>query len=390
MSFRKVVLASAIMAAELVSAHSAIIAAQGDAGGSGMALGIDTSTPRDGTRRRPFQQDATRFRGDSAETFGETIGAGDNNLEQGTSAIMAETGDSLPQITPGGEVQMTLHQVNSDGAGPYTCMISGDGTGTDWQNIQVTQNVEGNRRGRNRDGQAADHPLTAAIPANQQCSGTVAGQNNVCLVRCQNPANAGPFGGVVPVQMATANTNANGNTGNANTGNANTGNTNTGNTGNANTGNTNTGNTGNGNANTGNTGNVNSGNGNANTGNTNTGNAGGNFNNGNANTGNANTGNANNGNTGNTGNTNTGNAGGNFNNGNANTGNTGLGNTGNTGNTNTNTGNGNAGTNFNNGANNGVNTNTGNLNRREELLPFEKEEEEEQRNDTRKAYKFRA
>lgn len=33
----------------------------------------------------------------------------------------------------------------------------------------------------------------------------MAGQQNVCLVRCQNPANAGPFGGVVPVQMATGN-----------------------------------------------------------------------------------------------------------------------------------------------------------------------------------------
>jgi hypothetical protein len=30
----------------------------------------------------------------------------------------------------------------------------------------------------------------------------VAGQENVCLVRCQNGARAGPFGGVVPVQMA--------------------------------------------------------------------------------------------------------------------------------------------------------------------------------------------
>lgn len=27
----------------------------------------------------------------------------------------------------------------------------------------------------------------------------------MCLVRCQNPANAGPFGGVIPVQIAGAN-----------------------------------------------------------------------------------------------------------------------------------------------------------------------------------------
>lgn len=164
-----------------------------------VALGVDTSTPRDGTRRRPFQQDSTRFRGDQADTFGETVGAGNNDLEQGTQAIMAETGDSLPQVTPGGQVKMTLHQVNADGAGPYTCMINDDGTGADWDDIEVTQSPPGDDS-RDRDGNTTDFPLTAAIPADQECTGTVAGQENVCLVRCQNGARAGPFGGVVPVQ----------------------------------------------------------------------------------------------------------------------------------------------------------------------------------------------
>jgi hypothetical protein len=48
----------------------------------------------------------------------------------------------------------------------------------------------------------------AAIPASQSCTGAVAGQDNVCLVRCQNDARAGPFGGVIPVQMAAAGGNA--------------------------------------------------------------------------------------------------------------------------------------------------------------------------------------
>lgn len=134
---------------QLASAHGAIVSATGDAGGTGMALGIDTSTPRDGTRRNPFQQDSTRFRGDAAATFGETVGAGDNQLEAGTRAIMAETGDQLPQVSAGGEVQMTLHQVNADGGGPYTCMINDDGTGTNWQNIDVTTTPPG-RNSRNR------------------------------------------------------------------------------------------------------------------------------------------------------------------------------------------------------------------------------------------------
>ncbi|KAF4440053.1 gEgh 16, partial [Fusarium albosuccineum] len=203
----KIILTSLLATAPLASAHSVITNAVGDSGGSGMALGVDTTTPRDGTRRRPFQQDATRFRGDAEDTVGETLGGGDNDVETGTQAIMDETGDDLPQVSAGGELQMTLHQVNSDGAGPYTCMINSDGTAETWQQIEVTQDVEGNERGRNRDGEAQDFPLTAAIPADQECTGTVAGQDNVCLVRCQNPARAGPFGGVVPVQMAGAGAN---------------------------------------------------------------------------------------------------------------------------------------------------------------------------------------
>lgn len=129
--------------ARLAASHGAIIAAVGDAGGSGMALGVDTATPRDGTRRNPFQQDSTRFKGDAADTFGETVGAGTNDLEAGTKAIMAETGTELPQVSQGGEIQMTLHQVNADGGGPYTCMINADGTAAAWEDIKVTQQAPG-------------------------------------------------------------------------------------------------------------------------------------------------------------------------------------------------------------------------------------------------------
>jgi hypothetical protein len=165
---------------------------------------VDPATPRDGTRRNPFQQDATRFKGDAAATCGETLGGGDNDIEAGTAAVMQQNGATLPQVSAGGQVMMTLHQVNGDGAGPYTCMIDATGTGTNWQPMQVTQNIDGNARGRNNDQQMQDLPLTAAVPADMACTGTVAGQSNVCMVRCENPARAGPFGGCVPVQMAGA------------------------------------------------------------------------------------------------------------------------------------------------------------------------------------------
>ncbi|KAF6831485.1 cas1 appressorium specific protein [Colletotrichum musicola] len=203
MSLRTAVAASLLAAAQLVAGHGAIIAAQGELGGTGMALGIDPNTPRDGTRRDPFQADATRFKGNQADTFGETIGAGDNDLETGTKTIMALTGDQLPQVRAGGTIDMTLHQVNGDGGGPYDCMINGDATGATWTNINVITTPPG-QNSRNRAGAMTDFPMKAQIPADQTCTGTVAGQNNICLVRCQNAARAGPFGGIVPVQMAQA------------------------------------------------------------------------------------------------------------------------------------------------------------------------------------------
>jgi hypothetical protein len=57
--------------------------------------------------------------------------------------MIAANGGTLPQITPGGMVSMTLHQVNGDGAGPYQCMIDSTGTGTNWQPMTVGTNVPG-------------------------------------------------------------------------------------------------------------------------------------------------------------------------------------------------------------------------------------------------------
>lgn len=49
-----------------------------------------------------------------------------------------------------------------------------------------------------------DYPFSATIPAGTTCSGTVGGQSNVCLVKLVNPSGAGPFGGVIAIQMAGA------------------------------------------------------------------------------------------------------------------------------------------------------------------------------------------
>ena len=46
-----------------------------------------------------------------------------------------------------------------------------------------------------------DYPIAIEVPAGTTCTGTVGGQSGVCLVKIANPSGAGPFGGVMAMQM---------------------------------------------------------------------------------------------------------------------------------------------------------------------------------------------
>ena len=93
---------------------------------------------------------------------------------------------------------MNLHQVTADGAGPMTCFVDPTAAGTAFQAMKVTTNVPGNNG--NSNAANVDFPLVAQMPAGVACTGTVAGVNNLCMVKCQNPV--GPFGGTVAVQSS--------------------------------------------------------------------------------------------------------------------------------------------------------------------------------------------
>lgn len=180
-----------------VHGHGAIVAVTGANGVSSTAMGIDPSTPRDGTRRRPFQQDSSIIRDQEiqsgeASPCGRTLVGGVNqiasNVEEASSA-------GLPSMSANGQITMTLHQVNGDGAGPYTCDISTDATGTNFVPATVVTNVPGtNSRSRAR---AQDFPLVVQAAAGTTCTGGPNG--DACIVRCRNAARAGPFGGCAVV-----------------------------------------------------------------------------------------------------------------------------------------------------------------------------------------------
>ncbi|KAG9086379.1 hypothetical protein FRC06_003117 [Ceratobasidium sp. 370] len=96
---------------------------------------------------------------------------------------------------------MTIHQVNRDGAGPYKCEVSADGSGSKFVGMKIITNVVG-VNGISRATKMTDHPLVAQLPANIKCTGGPKG--NACLVRCKNSAPNGPFGGCTAVTAGVA------------------------------------------------------------------------------------------------------------------------------------------------------------------------------------------
>lgn len=214
----------ALAASPLVAAHGKIAVMTGDAGGNTTGLGIQGGViPGAGTNKQT-EVDTTVFNSKQAATdgLGKTK-AGPNTLA-GMSAVMAQSGSTLPQVSNGGSISGTVHIVTTDGAGPYTAICDPTGTGSFSTGTQmtVTQQVPGTRGNIAAPKQRRfvprmlvkmglmkraanvneDYPFKATMPAGMTCSGTVAGQSGVCLVKIVNPSGAGPFGGVIAVQMA--------------------------------------------------------------------------------------------------------------------------------------------------------------------------------------------
>ncbi len=192
------------------SAHSVILQAQGDGGRPkssqpsgriGMALGVDPSTPRNGAAVDPHQRDGSIFTQRSIKSWkgcGQTIQSGPIIPAKLTPQLVQR--GQIAQVSAGGWLFMILHQITGDGNGPYTCGIDTTGAGTSYSQLTITRQVPGQSPYLNSVW-ATSFPLQAAMPADLKCTGSFGGMNNICLIRCQNSAVNGPFGGCVPVQV---------------------------------------------------------------------------------------------------------------------------------------------------------------------------------------------
>ncbi|KAK6509352.1 hypothetical protein TWF481_004104 [Arthrobotrys musiformis] len=107
----------------------------------------------------------------------------------------------IPKVTAGGSLNVMNYQINLDGAGPFKCKISFHGDSKNWtRGLTVTKNCPGDGKSLFWPGIQKPCWFTIAMPSDMDCTGSY-GVKNICMVRCENNADNGPFGGCIPVEQ---------------------------------------------------------------------------------------------------------------------------------------------------------------------------------------------
>ncbi|KAF2269393.1 hypothetical protein CC78DRAFT_508786 [Lojkania enalia] len=184
-----------------VHSHGVVLKAVGSGGPASQGFLVDQTLARNCTTISPCQQDSTIIRNSEitqniVNSCGRTEIAGNIDVGEQTENELAL--NRVTQVTMGGTIAVTIHQVNSDGTGPYECDLDETSNAAiNFIPLQVANNVPGT----NGLSQAKEQDFTIQVemPANFNCIGASTG--DICTVRCRNNAVAGPFGGCFAVQQ---------------------------------------------------------------------------------------------------------------------------------------------------------------------------------------------
>ncbi|KAI1763847.1 GEgh16 protein [Hypoxylon sp. FL1150] len=181
-SLRQILAASALLA--VAHGQGVILKAQG-AKGSPASLGLQVD-PNNTADANFISQ--TEIATNVVNECGRTLVAG--NIDVGANTEDALAAGAVTQVTKGSTVQVTVREVNSTGAGPYTCDMdfTGNTAGTTGQVNVTTTESKADKNG--------DITIKVDMPANMTCIGASTG--DVCTVRCRN---ANSFGGCFAVQQ---------------------------------------------------------------------------------------------------------------------------------------------------------------------------------------------
>ncbi|KAF3925802.1 hypothetical protein ABW20_dc0102077 [Dactylellina cionopaga] len=199
-----------------VSGHCVFLSAQGltttgaQGGPVGQALAVNPSTPRNGQSVEVHQVDVTLFKERTSlklwQTCGSSIQGGYHKADLLIPKLFEK--GQVAQAMAGGQMMMILHQINGDGNGPFTCAIDSTALakkGSWKEELDIYTQVPGNNPVANAV-LTTQFPLIVNIPEDVKCTGkfetsTGLKKTKVCLMRCQNNATNGPFGGCIPFEL---------------------------------------------------------------------------------------------------------------------------------------------------------------------------------------------
>ncbi|OAQ57709.1 hypothetical protein VFPPC_14924 [Pochonia chlamydosporia 170] len=228
----------------------------GNAGGVSRALGLlpEGSVPDTGPNKLT-EVDTPVFgnRKIASKGLGKTAGGGRIKLADAAKSVQDAGGDPA-KITPGGQLSFTWQTVTSDGGGPIRALCNTEATDDFTKNsveLKIQENVpgkggnvkpgpnaskklpagfsaKGQKKGAKRDvadgidalfgrfiGKRAVNVnektnVVATAPADMTCNGVIGTNTQMCLCKIANNNAAGPFGGVMPVQMVSGTGNSTG------------------------------------------------------------------------------------------------------------------------------------------------------------------------------------
>ncbi|KAK7738368.1 hypothetical protein SLS53_006180 [Cytospora paraplurivora] len=170
----KVLLMTAFVS--LVHGHAQILNAQGEEGSpASVGFQVDTELARNCTSISPCQQDSTLIRdaeisANIVNECGRTELSG--NIDVGENTEDALSANAVTQVKAGTKLTVTIHQVNADGAGPFTCDMDPTGN-TLGATGQTALEVSNNVPGTNGFSQAKtqDFNITVTMPSELNCTG---------------------------------------------------------------------------------------------------------------------------------------------------------------------------------------------------------------------------
>ncbi|KAK6341988.1 hypothetical protein TWF730_001469 [Orbilia blumenaviensis] len=111
--------------------------------------------------------------------------------------------NGVAKVTAGGAVNVLVWQVNLDGGGPFKCRLEDGVTGQNfkWDVPVVHNKCHGDKNSLNLKGVQKLCQFTVQLPTHLNCHNDYNGLKKVCMIRCENFAKNGPFGGCFPIQQ---------------------------------------------------------------------------------------------------------------------------------------------------------------------------------------------